>query len=156
MTQQTTTDTSCTCAATHLLVSGPPLLRFICHCTICQRFNRAPEADMVVFRGGHARLADVSTVEFKRFKRLLAVDRGACRQCGDPVIETLTLPLFPALAFVPASRVAAKIDLPLPSMRVFYDSRVSDAGDDLPRHEGFIASQTAFLRLLLRALRTGP
>jgi hypothetical protein len=39
-------------------------------------------------------------------------------------------------------------------MRVFYDSRVADADDDLPRHEGFVASQTAFLRLLLRSLRT--
>lgn len=147
--------TSCSCGASQLLVSGPPLLRFICHCTICQRFNGAPEADMVLYRGEHARLAEEATVDFTRFKRLLAVDRGACRACGDPTIETLTLPVFPALVFVPAARVAAQPDLPAASMRVFYDSRVTDANDDLPRHEGFVASQSAFLRSLMRALRTG-
>lgn len=44
-------ETGCSCGATRLEIIGKPSLRFICHCTICQRCNKAPEADRMVLRG---------------------------------------------------------------------------------------------------------
>ena len=146
-------ETGCSCGASRLEIIADPSLRFICHCTICQRFNNAPEADMLVFRRDQALLDDAATVAFRRFKKRLAVDRGACRECGDPVVEYLSLPLTSGLAFVPTALLDGRMPLPTPSMRVFYESRVADAHDELPRHGGFLASQLAILPSLLRVLR---
>jgi hypothetical protein len=44
------------------------------------------------------------------------------------------------------------MELPPPALRVFYDSRVEDAQDALPRYECYWSSQMAVTRRLLPAL----
>lgn len=143
---------SCRCGACSLEVAGAVRLRFICHCTICQRFNASPQADMAVFRRDEVALATDCPIEYERYKKRMGVDRGRCRECGQPVVEFMQLPLVPGIAFAPAAAVAAVMPLPEPAMRLFYDKRVADADDDLPRFSGFLASQLAASRRLLPAL----
>lgn len=47
---------------------------------------------------------------------------------------------------VPRYILPADADLPEPTAHFFYETRVADIDDDLPRHEGFLASQRAFLK----------
>jgi hypothetical protein len=57
---------------------------------------------------------------------------------------------FLSLAFVPAARYPAGIHLPEPTMHLYYESRIADADDDLPKYrEG--PSLLAVFRVLLRA-----
>lgn len=146
-------DVSCQCGHARFSLTAEPRLRFICHCTLCQRFNGAPQADIAIFRRDEVALTDPSTVEFKRYKSPPAVDRGRCRACDQPFVEYLTLPLLPSLAFVPVAVLEGVMTLPEPAMRLFYDKRVQDADDDLPRFSGVFASQLAATRQILPALR---
>jgi hypothetical protein len=146
-------EVSCGCGASRLLIHSEGRARLLCHCSICQRFNDAPFADVVIFRREEAVLADASTVDFQRYKSTMAVDRGKCRACAQPFIEYLKLPLVPAMAFVPAAVLGDAITLPPPALRLFYDKRVADVDDELPRYSGFLSSQVAATRLLLPALR---
>jgi len=123
-------------------------MRFICHCTVCQRFNDAPSADMVVLLTDDVAPPPDGTVHFAAYRPPPAVQRGKCASCDKPAIEFMRLPLFPKLAFVPAANFSDISWLPEPCMRTFYDKRVADADDALPRYEGYLKSQLAFARAL--------
>jgi hypothetical protein len=60
------------------------------------------------------------------------------------------LPFF-SLAFVPAARYPEDFELPEPELHVFYESRIADVADELPKYTGKWPSQFAVLRMLLRA-----
>ena len=45
---------------------------------------------------------------------------------------------------VPADMFADSVQLPEPKAHMFYEKRVNDADDDLPKHHGFMSSQWAF------------
>ncbi|MEM6302643.1 MAG: GFA family protein [Pseudomonadota bacterium] len=130
-----------------------PRLRMFCHCTICQRFNAAPYADIAIFRHEEVEMDSVSSIDFQRYKSPPAVDRGRCRSCGQPFVEYLKLPIGPAIAFVPSAVLEPYIVLPAPEFRLFYDKRIDDADDDLPRYSGFWRSQIAAVRAIYPALR---
>ncbi len=40
---------ACSCGHSTFAVKGAPLLRFICHCEICQAIYKQPFADVTVF-----------------------------------------------------------------------------------------------------------
>ena len=56
------------------------------------------------------------------------------------------------MRFIPSVNFERQDLLPAPHMRTFYNRRVADASDDLPRYEGYWPSQLAITRLLLRGL----
>lgn len=141
----------CPCGATRFTVTGKPLLRALCHCTICQSFNQSPYADITVFSNGQVDLPDNHPVEFKEYRKPPAVQRGKCAGCGNPAIEYLRLPILPDIVFVPSANFADQALLPAPSLHIFYDSRVADIQDDLPRYQGYWPSQAAFTRHLVKA-----
>jgi len=133
-------------------VSGEPLVRALCHCTICQAFNESPYADITIFSSGQVDLPDDHPVDFKEYRKPPAVQRGKCSACGKPAIEYLRLPVFPDIVFVPSANFPDQSALPSPSLHVFYNSRVADFQDDLPRYQGYWPSQAAFMRYLVKAL----
>lgn len=140
----------CACGATKFTVSGAPLLRALCHCTICQAFNESAYADITVFTNGQVNLPDDNPVEFKEYRKPPAVQRGKCSACDKPAIEYLRLPVLPDIVFVPSANITDKVVLPAPSMHIFYNSRVADIQDDLPRYQGYWPSQAAFLRYFVK------
>ena len=146
----------CGCGGSGVELDAAPLLRFYCHCSLCQQFNAAPRADMVVYRRRDVSPLPGSDLAFERLRPPPAVDRGRCARCREPVIEFLDLPLAPQLAFVPAALLERSMALPSPALHVF--CAAGEAGDDgLPSYDGYLRSQFAFLRRLLPALvRSSP
>jgi hypothetical protein len=63
--------------------------------------------------------------------------------------HTNTLP-FVSLAFVPVARYPKEIQLPEPAMHVYYESRITDVDDELPKYNKW-PSPLAILRVILRA-----
>lgn len=139
---------SCTCGRTQFEISGEPRLRMLCHCTICQRFNQAAYADVLVFKTKQVNAPDLSTVEFKTYKAPPNVQRGICLHCQQPAIEVFDMPLFPKLTMVPAGMFAADAQLPSPVAHMFYEHRQQDATDGLPKRTGFLSSQMSFFKRL--------
>lgn len=137
---------SCPCGTTTFTLHRAPVMRFICHCTVCQAFNGTPFADMVVAHTRGVALPADHQVDFKAYRPPPAVQRGKCKACDRPAIEFMRLPIYPALTFIPTGNFVNATALPEPCMHVFYEKRVADAEDDLPRYEGYLHSQLAFAR----------
>jgi hypothetical protein len=144
----TTINCQCECGHTRLTVSGAARLRMLCHCTICQRFNRASHADVLVFHTKQVTLADPASVDFKTYKPPPNVNRGVCQQCRQPAIEVFAMPLMPKLTMVPAAMFSDPSALPEPCAHMFYEHRQQDVDDDLPKVKGFVRSQWLFFRRL--------
>ena len=142
---------ACPCGYASFAALGPPLFRIKCHCTICQRFNDAPFADVLIYDAAKVEPPALGTVAFDTYKPPPNVQRGQCAKCGEPAIEQFRAPLFPALTMVPAAVHAAGSALPEPVAHIFYDKRVADVADSLPKHRGFLPSQLAFGRYLFAA-----
>ena len=141
----------CQCGAAAFSVQRPPLMRFICHCTVCQRFNDAPLADMVVLLTKGVVPPPEGTVHFDTYRPPPAVQRGKCASCDKPAVEFMRLPLYPGLTFVPTANFADAALLPEPCMHVFYEKRVADIDDALPKYQGYMKSQLAFARAIYPA-----
>jgi hypothetical protein len=130
---------------------GPPLFRILCHCTICQRFNDAPFADVVVYDASSVGEPCPGTVDYDTYKPPPNLKRGKCAACGAAAIEKLALPLLPKLTMVPAVVHGSDAGLPAPKTHIFYGTRVAEAEDALPKQVGFIASQLTFARHFISA-----
>ena len=125
----------------------------LCHCSICQRYNAADYADVIVYATGDVELPPADAVSFDTYKPPPNVKRGKCRSCDQAAIEVFDMPLFPRLTMVPYSMHEDTAGLPAASGHIFYDKRRIDALDDLPKHKGFVLSQLAFGRQLLASRR---
>ena len=143
----------CTCSATRFHATDEPLFRILCHCTICQRFNAAPFADVLVYRIEDVALPAGGVVNFDTYRPPPNVQRGRCAACQQAAVEVFTAPLLPKLVMVPRGMFQPGATLPGPVAHIFYDKRVSDAEDALPRYEGYVRSQLAFLKHLWSARR---
>jgi hypothetical protein len=141
---------TCSCGKARLVVKGPFLGRIKCHCFICQSANRAAFADSTILMARHVPLTRIEHVRFETRKRHLAAQRGFCRSCGCFVLAQMTVLPFLSLAFVPAARYPDSVELPEPVLHVFYESRIADVADELPKHSGKLPSQLAVLRMILR------
>ena len=144
---------TCGCGTTDFRSVDEPLFRILCHCTICQQYNSAHFADVFVFRAEDVSLPPPDAVRFDTYKPPPNVKRGKCAKCAQPNVETFSVPIFPRLVMVPAPMLRAGDDAPEPIAHIFYDKRVSDATDTLPKHQGLIASQLAFMKYLRAAKR---
>ena len=142
----------CQCGATSFKALGTPLLRAFCHCTICQNFNNSAFADITIFRGRDIDLADDQPVQFNTYRRPPNVQRGKCSACDKPAIEFMHLPLMPSFVFVPTENIKDSAMIPAPILHMFYDSRVADIKDDLPKYQGYWSSQLGSTRHLISAL----
>lgn len=147
----TSTGCFCSCGNVAFEICGRPLFRVLCHCTICQRFNDAPFADVVVYDAASVTDPADDSVRFDTYKPPPNVRRGSCVKCGDATIEKFALPLFPKLTIVPAAVHVAGSSLVDPIAHIFYETRATDADDVLPKHEGLIASQLSFGKYLVSA-----
>ena len=141
----------CRCGNIRFKIKSEPLLRVICHCEICQEFNGAPFADILIFDKKNVELIHEEGLEFKSYTNPPLVQRGKCKECGAPAIENFTFPLMPSLVIVPSSNVMNESFLQAPAFHSFYHRRQSEAHDDIPKYSGFVRSQLMFMVKLLVA-----
>lgn len=139
---------NCACGHTELEVTGKPKFRMLCHCGICRKYNKSSHADILVYQMTQVKVSASSVVNFQTYKRPPNVQRGQCSKCGQAAIEVFNMPLMPKLTMVPAGMFAETAELPKPKAHMFYDKRVQDTEDDLPKKTGFVASQLAFFKYL--------
>jgi len=151
----TNLNSQCECGEARFNVSGKPLLRAVCHCTICQTFKQAAYSDITLFRARDVIMPQQNSVEFKAYASPKVLQRGKCVSCGKAAIEYLKIPLMPKVIVVPTENIGEKCFVPEPSMHVFYDTRVSDIEDDLPKHSGYLKSQLAFSHKLMASFISG-
>ncbi|NVE95305.1 GFA family protein [Altererythrobacter sp. JGD-16] len=116
-------------------MSRMPTRRFLCHCTICQGVYHAPFADAMVASARSIEIASENSLDFKRLNGEKSVDRGICRNCDIPTVGFLQI--FPGftLGLVPTARLQDPTGAPRPSMHIFYESRIADVEDDLPKYK---------------------
>lgn len=131
----------CECGQSAFSVQGRPLLRFICHCLICQKIYQKPYADVIVFSDSSVQLLDRETVHFQKHRLPPAVNRGLCKSCSKPVLGFMSVAPFYSLAFVPAMNLTDQTQLPPCDGHVFYHRHVQEIKDDLPKINGYWASQ---------------
>ncbi len=142
----------CPCGDTRFTVHGAPLMRAFCHCTLWQALNRSPYADITLFRRRDVSPPTGESLDLSVWRRPPAAQRGKCRACQRPAIEFMRLPLVGELVIVPSANIGDAALVPAPALHIFYDSRVADIVDELPRYRGYWRSQLAFSRRLLGAM----
>ncbi|WP_252060428.1 GFA family protein [Acinetobacter sp. AHP123] len=143
---------TCPCHSTELDICTPVLMRFICHCTICQQIYKTPYADVsVVFKKDIAKHAQAN-LEFKKYRRPPALERGFCISCFNPVFSYLKTYTSYDLAFIPSKNFKDQTALPKPILHMFYNRKVSQMNDQLPKYRGYVASQFGFTKHLLSKL----
>ncbi|NIB43524.1 hypothetical protein HBA55_28205 [Pseudomaricurvus alkylphenolicus] len=88
----------CAYGSNEYRLTSTPIFRFICHCTVCQRYTGEPYSDVAIARKKHVKLIDISATNFSRMKLPPKITRGLCRLCGKPSME---FGIFDQLAFIP-------------------------------------------------------
>lgn len=139
---------SCECGTCAFDVKATPTARLICHCKICQGFTGKSFSDVTVLRAKHVELTNADQISFKKYRPPPNLARGLCLKCKKPVVEFLGFGTF-KLAFIPSSNFVSQDLLPMPHMHIFYERRVKDALDNLPKHSGYFSSQLAIGRMLM-------
>jgi len=121
----------CYCGATGWEGIGEPAVTFNCHCSLCRRAGGAAfvsaaafKPENVVFKG-EANIRDYTPSGSR-------VPRRYCKQCGSyiaedarPVLGVYALPI--GLCQDPVDPIYA------PKQHIFYDSRICDVSDTLPK-----------------------
>ena len=140
---------ACPCGQSTFAVNGTATLRLLCHCQICQAIYEQPYADVTVFWAGAISLPGHHSIQFRRYRPVPALRRGACRTCGAPVVGFLQLAPFVQFAFVPSRNFPVLADLPMPSAHIFYHRRTADEHDSLPKISGYWRSELAVTKMVL-------
>jgi hypothetical protein len=131
----------CRCGAQKFEVRGTPVMRFICHCIICQKVYQKPFADVVAVKASQIVRPLPDGILFTRHKGYPNVNRGVCVSCSTPVVGFMPVIPFFGLSFVPASNFEKQSLLPKASMHTFYHRRQHDVNDDIPKVSGYWQSQ---------------
>ncbi len=139
----------CPCGTNQFSARGEPIVRFFCHCTICQKKYDAPFADVTLFK-----LLDVTpptqATTYGKYKRFAAIDRGLCDACHKPVMAKMGAG-DKGFAFISTQNFVNPESLPDSALHVFYGTRKADIDDELPKYNSWLSSQWAFLKLLRAA-----
>ncbi|TBR40421.1 MULTISPECIES: GFA family protein [Dyella] len=147
---------ACACGASGTHIDGATVARFVCHCRICQSLYQQPWADVVVFRPGAITLSVPNELTFRQYRAFPALNRGVCAACGSPVAAFTPGASLIGLAFVPSRTFEHPEDLPPATQHIFYDSRVADVEDDLPKVSGYWPSERAVIGMIMRGLMAKP
>ena len=139
----------CPCGTNQFSAQGEPIVRFFCHCTICQDKYQAPFADVTLFKLPAVILPEQATT-YGKYKRFAAIDRGICDACHKPVMAKMGTG-EKGYAFISTQNFVNPEALPASALHVFYGTRTADIDDELPKYNSWLSSQWAFLKLLKAA-----
>lgn len=140
---------SCSCQTNTFTIHNKPVARFICHCNICQEFTGQAFNDVTVLLKSDVSDLNLIRTKFRRWKLPPNISRGLCTRCNKPSIEKA---LCGNLILVPTMNYPDVAALPEPSLHLFYNRRVKDMDDDLPKFSGFAQSQAMIVKALAQGL----
>ena len=80
-------------------------------------------------------------VQFNKYRRPPALDRGICEQCKKPVAGFFRGIPGLGLAFINANNIQDKSLLTPPLGHIFYHRKKEYIGDELPKFKGYWRSQ---------------
>jgi hypothetical protein len=144
-----TTRCRCSCGHVQFNVAKTPLVRLCCHCTICQDFNSAAYADILIYDGAGVEAPPEGRVAYKSYKSKSPILRGKCAKCEDPILEQSVK--GPKLWIVPVSALPETAELPDPAAHIYYETRIQDVDDSLPKYTGALKSNLVMMKHLLAA-----
>lgn len=130
----------CMCGACRVQLSKAPGVRFLCHCTICQKLYGRDYADVTVNLARNVEVLTPENLRFATYKAPPAVNRGLCKSCDQPVIGFMKTLAVPQLAFMQAPVLPQSALTLRPSRHVHYATRIKDIADDLPKTHGEMTS----------------
>lgn len=140
---------SCSCYSNTYTINAKPGGRFICHCTICQEYTGQAYNDVTVLLKSDVSQLNLIRTKFRRWKLPPNISRGLCTRCNKPSIE---MAVGGTLMLVPTTNYPDVVALPEPSMHLFYNRRVEDMDDNLPKYNGFVQSQAMMVKALAQGL----
>lgn len=145
----------CKCGICAIELSQVPKARLICHCKTCQIFTGQCISDVVIVPQNRGEFFGREYIVFNKYKKFRFpppnLNRGKCVKCSRPVVETVGIqPL--TILFIPSRNFEDYDILPAPSGHIFYESRRRDMNDGLPKYEGYLSSQMAIAKWLLKAM----
>ena len=139
----------CSCCSNTYTINHTPVARFICHCTICQEYTGHAFNDVTVLLKPDVSELQLVSTKFRRWKLPPNISRGLCTRCNKPSIE---MAMGGNLVLVPTANYPDVAVLPAPSMHLFYNRRVEDIDDDLPKYNGFVQSQSMMVKALAQGM----
>ncbi len=140
---------SCSCYSNTYTINHTPVARFVCHCTICQDYTGKAYNDVTVLLKSDVSELDINKTLFRRWKMPPNINRGLCKYCHKPSIE---MALGGNLILVPTNNYPDIAALPEPTMHLFYNRRVEDMDDGLPKYNGFVQSQAMIVKALAHGM----
>ena len=131
----------CHCGAVRYEVDADPVDAKICHCRECQRLHGAPMQWAAIFEKGNVRFTAGAEAlrfyssELGRFERRQPC-KVSCAHCGTLIADEgrrmwLAFPELFDFGLPPVVPEAFR-----PSCHIFYESRLVDVADDLPKWAG--------------------
>ena len=139
---------SCSCGSFSFETRKVPVGRFVCHCLFCQAFTGEAFSDVSVLMSHQIDMKGTQALKYKKFRLPPNLNRGTCTTCGKPAMETMgARPL--QLVFIPTASFAEQHLLPPIRRHVFYNRRVTDVADNLPKYEHYWPSQFAITKTIL-------
>ena len=133
---------ACFCGKVTFRVEGPQIFSMYCHCTTCQKLHGAPFVHFLGFpkpnvqvTGGRASIVEVASSK--------GMNRYSCGVCSARVYNE-NLSEDSGFIGVPAMALERGADGKIvdmekiaPTGHIFYDDRVVDMDDDLPKFKAF-------------------
>ena len=140
----------CSCGQSQFELEGDALFRIICHCNICQKYNRNKYADNTVFKVKSMQMTTPENNIFEYHRRPQMVARGRCSQCNMPTVEKFTAIANSNIVIIPNTNLSDEHLLKLPAAHICYASRQLDIDDKIKKYNSDLMSQLAFSWILFK------
>ena len=139
---------SCDCGTFSFVARKAPRARFACHCLFCQDFTGEASSDVSVLLGYQIEMKGTANLIHKKYRLPPNLNRTRGAKCGKPTMETMGAgPL--KLVFIPSKNFVEQDRLPPVRRHVFYNRRVADVADNLPKYSHYWPSQFAISKTII-------
>ncbi|KAF9067303.1 Mss4-like protein [Rhodocollybia butyracea] len=129
---------SCFCGALTYTVKGKPILSAYCHCTLCQRLAASPCVATIhfpatAFNWTHAQPHEAAFDKYSN--RFRCKSCGACTTSYNAIASKYSI--WGAQLERDENGKIRNWDLIKPTAHMFYETRMMDYNDDLPKWDGY-------------------
>ena len=111
-------------------------------------FTREAFSDVSVLMAHQIEMKGTADLIHKKYRLPPNLNRTRCAKCGKPAMETMGAgPL--KMVFVPSKSFVEQKLLPPARLHVFYNRRVVEVADHLPKYSHYWPSQFAIMKTIM-------